>query len=248
MRRTAALVMAVLLVLCAASAMAATEKRVIPTRWNSQDVEIKILGAYVTVIEVGGEEKTVPTSELLWQNTTDENHRLAYIYAPSIGSMNVRLSPKRGAAIVAKGETGRIVQVFEHGKEWSGIIYDGTVGYALNGTLKFISEPFAPKETCTLSYKGRTTGTTKVTMRVTGSTKAKRVVGLRPGMPTVIFQRGGTWSEVEVNGWHGFVLTEHLAEIVEAPEATPAPNVIDVVEEEVLEDDDIPWEEFINGD
>ena len=53
-------------------------------------------------------------------------------------------------------------------------------------------------------------------------------------MDVTIFYQGEKWSEIECNGWHGWVLSIHLADIVEAPAATEAPAKTD---EKTAEDD-----------
>lgn len=203
-----------LLLIMLAAAVPAQAVSQMKVTWEGAAVELKTIGSWQTVVRAGGKDVTVQSSELSWESATDT--RFAYIYAPNAGRANRRMSPRAKASIIDKIPTGRIVLVFEKDDSWSGIYYDGLVGYVQNSTLRFVEDPEKPRATATLSYKGDTHVTTKVTMRSAASQSSKSVVGLKPGMPVVIFDLGKTWSEVEVNGYHGFVLTVHLADIVEA--------------------------------
>ncbi len=239
MKRTMAWLLLLLMLVCALPAEADSQLRV---TWQGTAVDLKTIGSWQTVIRTGGRDVTVPSSELAWESTTDV--RFAYVYAPKAGKVNMRMSGRSKASIITKIPTGRIVIVFEKNDTWSGILYDGLIGYVQNSTLRFIEAPDTPRATATLSYKGKTDVKTKVTMRSGANQGSRAVIGLRPGMAVTVFEKGKTWSEVEVNGYHGYVLTEHLAEIREAeampeePEDSdflppPPDDGIPLVEEEV---------------
>lgn len=204
----------------------------IPILYQGEAVDLRIPGAYRSLIRVDGEEETVLSEELSWESTADV--RFGYVHAPNLGETNLRMGPRSKASIVTKAKTGRIVLIFERLPEWTGVIYDGKIGYLMNATVKVIEDPQKPRATATLSYKGRTTGTTKINMHIAGNGTSRRVVGLHPNMDVTIFYQGEKWSEIECNGWHGWVLSIHLADIVEAPAATEAPAKTD---EKTAEDD-----------
>ena len=229
MKRLLIVLVAVLLLWCAAADAADYQRRIYR---DGREVDVKTVGAYQTVIRSGGREELVPSAELTWESDTDV--RFGYLYAPKRGKVNIRLAPKPKASVLVKGETGRLVFVISRDEEWTGILYDGLIGYVQNSTIRLVEEPEAPKSTATLSYKGNTRVTTKVTMRSEANQSSRAVVGLRPGAPVTIFKLGTTWSEVEVSGWHGFVLTQHLTDIVPVEESLPS------AEEDTPPDDGIP--------
>ena len=232
MKRIIALILLGLMLLMALPAQAAESRTV---SWNGNPVEIRVPGSWLTVIREKGKETTMLSEDLTWESDTEV--RFAYIWAPKKGKANIRLGPKSKASVIGKAETGRVVLVFSKGKQYSGIIYDGTVGYMSNTTLKFIANPTVPRATATLSFKGRTDSKTKVTMRTGAGQNTRSVTKLQPGLPVVVFKLGKTWSEVECNGWHGYVMTQHLTDIEElepedpgdeptAPAATEEPEII----------------------
>ena len=242
MKRIIALILLGLMLLMALPAQAAESRTV---SWNGNPVEIRVPGSWLTVIREKGKETTMLSEDLTWESDTEV--RFAYIWAPKKGKANIRLGPKSKASVIGKAETGRVVLVFSKGKQYSGIIYDGTVGYMSNTTLKFIANPTVPRATATLSFKGRTDSKTKVTMRTGAGQNTRSVTKLQPGLPVVVFKLGKTWSEVECNGWHGYVMTQHLTDIEElepedpgdepaAPAVTEEPEIIThSVEEDTTE-------------
>ena len=211
MKRAAAVIVLAALLCAVCCAQAAGD---ITVYWEGKPVTVKTPGSYQSVIRVDGHERTVLSSELTWDSSTDL--RFGYIYAPNLGKVNMRMGPRSKATIVLKAETNRVVMIFDRQKEWTGVIYDGKAGYVMNGTLKVIEHPEIPKASATLSFKGKTNVSTKITMRMGGSPNYRAVVGVYPGMPVTLFHKGSGYCEVEINGWHGYVQTMHIIDIVEA--------------------------------
>ena len=218
----------------------------LPVHWNGRTVTVKHPGSYRSVIRAGGEQ-TVLSRELSWDNAASV--RYGYIYAPKQGVLNLRMGPRPKASIVVKAKTNRVVLIFDQGEEWTGVLYDGLVGYVMNSTLKVIPEPVQPKALATLSYKGRTRVTTTVYMRMGPGTGYRKVTGLKPGAPVVVFGESGAWSEVEINGWHGYVMTQHLVDVqpvsgdsavspASPTDLVPASSGREEIIEEILLDDD----------
>ena len=220
MKRFLALMFLGLMLLTALPALAAETR---PVSWNGNTVDVRAAGSWESVIHVNGNETAVSSDELTWESDTEV--RYAYIWAPKTGKANMRLGPRAKASVIAKAETGRVVLVFTKGKEFSGIIYNGVAGYMSNSTLKFIDNPVSPRATATLSFKGKTDSKQKVIMRAGAGQDTRKVAKLQPGLPVVVFKIGKNWSEVECNGWHGYVMTQHLVDIVElepSSQETPA--------------------------
>ena len=131
MKRAAAVIVLAALLCAVCCAQAAGD---ITVYWEGKPVTVKTPGSYQSVIRVDGHERTVLSSELTWDSSTDL--RFGYIYAPNLGKVNMRMGPRSKATIVLKAETNRVVMIFDRQKEWTGVIYDGKAGYVMNGTLK----------------------------------------------------------------------------------------------------------------
>lgn len=200
-----------LLILMIGFTLPSSAESQLPVKWNGETVELKTPGSSVSVIRSGRDQLSVPSSELSWESST--NTRFAYVYAPGTGKINMRMAPRSKASIVCKIAAGKIVLVFERTEDWCGILYDGLVGYVQTNTVRFIERPETPRATATLSYKGKTNSSTKVVMRLTAKSNGRVVTKQKPGQSVVIIEQGSVWSEVELNGWHGFILNINLSDI-----------------------------------
>lgn len=206
--------------LLATAALAAGEVRqVLPVMWNSRQVQLRYVGSYYSVVKASGGDRTVLSSTLRWDS--DGGARFGYVYAAKNGVVNLRMGPRPKASIVDKAKTNRLVLIFEQGEAWSGVLYNGQVGYLMNSNLKVIDPAEQPRGTAVLGYKGNTRRTTTVYMRMGPGTNTRKVVGLKPGAAVTVFGESGKWTEVEINGWRGYVLTEHLTGFEPLKPATP---------------------------
>ncbi len=218
MKRLLIVLLAAMLVFCGTANAAEYQRKIYR---EGKEVSVRTVGSYRTVIRSGSKDVTVLSSELTWESDTDV--RFGYLYAPKTGKVNVRLAPKPKATVLVKGLTGRVVFVIYRDSEWTGILYDGMVGYVQNNTIQIIEG--GPQATATLSYNGKTGVSTKVTMRSAAKQDSRSVVGLKPGADVTVFKMDTRWSEVEVSGWHGYVLTQHLVDVTdveELPQEEPA--------------------------
>ncbi len=174
------------------------------------DVILQTLGSAKCEVFDGKEIFSVPTAELTWDTEADDEHRLAMIYAPKTGKCTLRATASSKGKALGQCDAGRIVLVLRVGDNYSRILYDGKEGLVLNSTLEFL--PIVPVdeiETATLIYKGSTTSS--ATISVYTSTKAdRRVDQWRVGNEVVTFGERGSFTEVEIGGWHGFVRTQYL--------------------------------------
>lgn len=205
--------LAVMLLVCGNAGAADYQRRIYR---DGKEVSVRTVGSYRCVIRAGGKDVTVLSSELTWESDTDV--RFGYLYAPKSGKVNVRLAPKPKASVLVKGLTGKVVFVISRDSEWTGILYDGIVGYVQNNTIVIVENAERPQAVATLSYNGKTNVSTKVTMRTAAKQSSRAVVGLRPGADVTVFRMDDKWSEVEIGGWHGYVLTQHLVNVEDAPE------------------------------
>ena len=174
------------------------------------DVIIQTLGTAQCEVFDGEKMLTVPTVELQWETEADEEHRLAVIYAPRTGKCTLRESASSKAKAIDQCDAGRIVIVLRVGEAWTRILYEGKEGLVLNSTLDFhAAVPVDEFDTATLSYKGRTNSTATISVYTSAST-SQRIDQWRVGNEVVTLGENGSYTEVEIDGWHVFVKTEYL--------------------------------------
>lgn len=183
--------------------------------WVQEDgtetgVIIQTLGTAQCEVFDGEQMLTVPTEQLEWETEADDEHRLAVIYAPRTGKCTLRESASSKAKAIDQCDAGRIVIVLRVGEAWTRILYEGKEGLVLNSTLEFYPVvPVDEFDTATLVYKGRTNSTATISLYASAST-SQRIDQWRVGNEVVTLGEKGNYTEVEIDGWHGFVKTEYL--------------------------------------
>ena len=194
--------------LLATAALAAGEVRqVLPVMWNSRQVQLRYVGSYYSVVKASGGDRTVLSSTLRWDS--DGGARFGYVYAAKNGVVNLRMGPRPKASIVDKAKTNRLVLIFEQGEAWSGVLYNGQVGYVLNKYLNYY--PIGTEaETKVLSYNGHTNGKATIRIRFSSSKKSRMIAELPTGTRVDVIEVKKKWSRVEVNGLRGFVMNDFL--------------------------------------
>ena len=150
----------------------------------------------------------VNTATLMFDNAEDEP-AFAVINAPRTGKEPLRAAESDQDRAIQQCKAGVIVYVIEEGKTFSLVDYQGTAGYVKNAALAF--QPPAGGDTLTgqLHYNGDTDGAVTINVRLTAG---GRVIGEFPtGTNVTVLRQGIKWSEIEVNEYHGFVMSKFLA-------------------------------------
>lgn len=173
-------------------------------------VTLQVLGTAQCVVYDGKQLLTVPTEDLVWDTEADDDHRLAVIYAPKSGKATLRASASSKAKAIGQCEDGRIVVVLKVGSTFTRILYDGKEGCVLTAALNFTGAvPEGDFSVATLAYKGRTD--TSATISVFTAKSAKRKIKQwRVGNEVVVISESGSWTEVEIDGWHGWVKSAYV--------------------------------------
>ncbi len=176
-----------------------------------------------------GTEQLVPTSRMTWDTNAEEDSRVAFIYAPNSGRATMRLSEKPKSSVVRKLYSGSIAFVTDYGREYTGIYCEGKHGYVQTSILRFL-----PRErdyaSAVTSYKGKTTGRTKLNLRISPKGSARILSGVYPGMTAEVFQNEYDFLLVDCNGWHGYIRKGYITldEGEEVPVPTPEPTATPV--------------------
>ncbi len=177
---------------------------------ESIPVTLQELGTAQCVVWDGDEMRTVLTEDLHWETEADDDERLAVIYAPKTGKATLRASASNKAKSLGQCEDGRIVIVLKVGTTYTRVLYEGKEGCVLTSALKLCGAvPEDEFSAATLSYKGRTD--TSATISVYTAKSAKRKIKQwRVGNDVVVLSESGSWSEIEIDGWHGWVKSAYL--------------------------------------
>ncbi|MBQ8556325.1 MAG: hypothetical protein IJ438_10710 [Clostridia bacterium] len=173
-------------------------------------VTLEELGTAQCVVFDGEEMLTVATESLSWDTEAPEDKAMAVIYAPRTGKCTLRASASNSAKAIGQCEAGKIVIVLKVGKVYTRILYDGKEGCVLNSTLTFSPVVSADEyTTAMLSYQGRTDSSATISM-YTATDAERKLDQFRVGNEVVVLGEKGTWTEIEIDGLHGFVKTKYL--------------------------------------
>ena len=177
---------------------------------ESQRVTIEQLGTAQSIVFDGRQMLTVATEDLHWETEAPDDQRLAIIHAPKTGKATLRASPSSKAKSLGQCMAGRIVVVLKVGTTFTRVVYDGKEGCVLTSALVLCGAvPEADFSSATFSYKGRTDSS--ATISVYTATNARRKIDQwRVGNTVVTLGESGSWTEIEIDGWHGWCKTAYL--------------------------------------
>ncbi|MBQ2952584.1 MAG: hypothetical protein IJE07_03415 [Clostridia bacterium] len=177
---------------------------------ESKSVSLQELGTAQCVVWDGSKMQTVLTEDLQWETEADDDHRLAVIYAPKTGQATLRASASSKARSLGQCTDGRIVVVLKVGSTFTRILYDGKEGCVLTAALTFYGAvPEEDFSTAELAYKGRTDTSATISVYSTRSA-SRKIRQWRVGNEVVVLTQGSSWSEIEIDGWHGWVRSDYL--------------------------------------
>ena len=249
-KRLPALCLTVLLCCILAAEALAADAPTFILRTESGDSEVVQMvtpGVVYSIVKSDGQDVRVLTSDLEWDSGAEVNRRVAYINAPRTGRSVVLNRPSGSGHSLGRYGTGKIVIVAEAPKgQYTGVVYKNSIGYVLTSTLSFPDLSNGVLTGTVTWTDGTVDGRRTINLRQKAKKSSRKITSIKTGASVVIYSQNNNWAEVDVNGWHGYIMTKYLSinendgpTIVEQPAATEAP--IPVREEEVeesLDDED----------
>ena len=181
---------------------------------NETDVQVCYMGLARSKVIMNGEAQMVETWRLSWETEAPEDKVLAVVAPKNAGEVRLLATSKAKATVLNRVKTNRVVQVIATGKNWTLVdINDDETprGYISTDVLDFY--PNVPMEyiPAKLSAAGRTKGSDPVWIRSAASSKARRITQFDLGEPLSVYcQNEQGWSEVDVGGYHAFILSEFV--------------------------------------
>lgn len=186
-----------------------------PVAWAQEDgsekkVSLETLGTMECEVFDGEQFLTVATASLSWETEADDKHRLAVICAPRTGKCTLRAKASSSAKSLGSVDAGRIVVVLQVGDKFSRIVADGKEGFVLTDVLSFCqAAPMGSYGQAVLIYQGRTDSSATISV-YTAPDASRKIRQWRVGNQVMTGGERGAWTEIEIDGWHGFVKTEYL--------------------------------------
>lgn len=191
--------------------------------------EIKYLGLGRSTIVVNGETMLVPTSSLKWDTEAPENKLLAVVTTTKQSYVTLRAKSSTKAFVMGHCEKGKVLRVIRTGKTWTFVDDEGVRGYVLTSGLTFYDN--APRQWAPgiITVKGKTPRGNYVHFRTSPSNKGKQSAVEYPvGTPITVFNQEGDWSEIDLAGYHCYMLSKFVTlqePLVKAEEAGENPGL-----------------------
>ena len=184
-------------------------------------VEVIYVGLGRSMVVLDGASTLVNTWDLTWETEAPAEKVLAVVNAPKSGYANLRSKSTQKAFIMDHCTTNRVMRVLATGKNWTKVDYCGLRGYITTKSLTFYANEPKTYETAKISVKGRTKGTDTVYIRSAAKNGSRHLKDYVLGTPLTVFSRDGKWCEVDVEGWHCYILADYVTmdEVMTASEA-----------------------------
>lgn len=173
-----------------------------------------IFGAADTTPDEEKPEDTTPPAE------EDKNTLKATVKCADGGKLNLRKKASASASVLKQIPTGTVLTIYEKGGTWCKTAYGGKDGYVMTKYLVFdaasggTTTPETPEEEpeAATGYAMVTTENGgKLNLRTGRGTGYKTLYQI-PNLTTVeVVKNHGTWCEVNVGKYNGYVMTKYLS-------------------------------------
>ncbi len=191
---------------------------------NETPVLVRYMGLARSRVLMDDKEQMVETWRLFWETEAPEDKVLAVIAPKDAGEVRLLSTDKAKATVLDRIPTNRVVQVIKTGKHYTLIdVNDDEIprGYVNTDILDFYPNIPMPYQPALLSAAGRTKGSDPVWIRAAASSKARRITQFDLGEPLSVYcQNDQGWCEVDVGGFHAFILSEFVTFDEPAEEAS----------------------------
>ncbi|MBQ8160985.1 MAG: SH3 domain-containing protein [Clostridia bacterium] len=137
--------------------------------------------------------------------------RAAYILSPNSAPVNVRVNPGVDQGLLRTAKTGTEVTVLEPGDEWTKILIGGQEGYVLTDYLTE-TDPLSDDPVDDGKRYVISPNSAPVNVRREPSTSSESIMQVVTGTEVEVIEPGDEWTEIEVDGEDGYILTDFLSE------------------------------------
>ena len=174
-------------------------------------VEVSYVGLGRSEVILNGVAVMVPTSSLVWESEAPPEKRLAVVTTQRQSYITMRAKMSKKAFVMAHCEKCRVVRVISTGNTWSMVDDNGLRGYVLTSGLTFY--PNDPREdyvSGVITFRGKTTSRNTVHVRSSNKGSARQLAEFPCGTPLTIFSQDEKWCEVDVGGWHCYIMNDFV--------------------------------------
>lgn len=181
---------------------------------NQIPVQVCYMGLARSRIIMNGEEQMVETWRLSWETEAPEDQVLAVVSPNDAAEVRFLAKDTAKATVLTRVPTNRVVRVIRTGKNWTLVDIDDPEmprGYISTPVLEFFPNIPMPYRAAKLSVLGRTKGSDPVWIRAEDSSNGRRIVQFDLGEPISVYAQSSLgWSEIDIGGYHAYILSEFV--------------------------------------
>lgn len=173
-------------------------------------VEVVYVGLGRSEVILKGEHRMVATSSLVWETSAPADKLLAVVTPAKQSYLTMRAKMSKKAFVMEQCQKCRVVRVISTGDTWTMVDDDGLRGYVMTSGLTFYDNE--PKEYTTgmITFKGKATSNNKVHIRSSNKNNSRQLEEFACGTPLTIFNHDEKWCEIDVGGWHCYILSKFV--------------------------------------
>ena len=181
-------------------------------------VELLQPGSVYSQVKLHGEKVYVPTGLLMYETgEVPDDMRYAMINAQKNGYATMHAKDSTRSGVINRIMTNRIALVLNVGSKYTRVWVDDCVGYILTSSLIFLPGSNVSSTMATMSYKGRTNSKATINIHMNGKNRSRILDDVICGTQLTVFSvTEDGWTEIEANGWHGWVLSDYVTYGTEA--------------------------------
>ena len=174
-------------------------------------VEVSYVGLGRSEILLDGEAMMVPTSSLIWESEAPPEKRLAVVTTERQSYITMRAKMSKKAFVMERCDKCRVVRVIATGNTWTMVDDNGLRGYVLTSGLTFYpNDPREDYTTGVITFRGKTTSRNMIHVRASNKNGARQLAEFACGTPLTIFEYDEKWCEIDVGGWHCYIMSEFV--------------------------------------
>ena len=181
---------------------------------NETEVNVVYLGVLRSMIELEGEKQLVETWHLSWETDAPEEKALAVLKSPQHSrEIACRADKSDKSTILAHVSVGKVVQVIRVGKDWALVdVHEAGVPrvYVPASCLDYWSNMPRHYETAKVTINGKTKSKEPIGVRCGDGSQYQKVESVYPGDILTVYAQNKKWAEVDVGGYHVFILKEFM--------------------------------------
>ena len=208
---------------------------------NRTEVEVRYMGLARSMIVKDGEAQLAETWRLDWESKAPEDRVLAVVNPPK-GTGTVRLYAKSStkSLLLFHVQTNRVVRVISAGSRWALVDIDNDEcprGYIRTQYLDFYPNIPMAYRSAKVSVNGYTKGKDTVYIRSSDNASAGHIEEYKLGTQMSVYAQNSKWSEVDIGGYHAFILSKYVTFDEEPAEPAGEPEAADPEEPEDPEEE-----------